>query len=255
MVNGTATRDGIAGATSWKEGNGRLAAPTDSVEALFGTDVFTERVMQQRLPKDVFKRLLRTIRHGEPLDKGVADVVASAMKDWAIERGATHYTHWFQPLTGLTAEKHDAFIIPDGHGGALSEFTGSALVQGEPDASSFPSGGLRATFEARGYTAWDCTSPVFLMRGPGTVTLCIPTVFVAWTGEALDKKTPLLRSMQALDEQAMRILRIFGADAGVSRVTCTIGAEQEYFLIDRNYFYERQDLLLCDRTLFGSRPP
>jgi glutamine synthetase len=249
-----------SGAGGWKDtGNGRAASaaggPVDSVEALFGADVFTERVMQQRLPKDVFKRLLRTIQHGETLDKGVADVVASAMKDWAVERGATHYTHWFQPLTGLTAEKHDAFIVPDGHGGAMSEFTGSALVQGEPDASSFPSGGIRATFEARGYTAWDCTSPVFLNRGPGTVTLCIPTAFVSWTGEALDKKTPLLRSMEAISEQALRVLRIFGSDQGVSRVVCTIGAEQEYFLIDRNYYYDRQDLVTCDRTLFGARPP
>jgi glutamine synthetase len=225
------------------------------VDELFASDVFTERVMQQRLPKDVFKKLVRTIQHGEPLDPLLADVVASAMKEWAMERGATHYTHWFQPLTGLTAEKHDAFLTPDGHGGAVSEFTGSALVQGEPDASSFPSGGIRGTFEARGYTAWDCTSPVFLNRSAGTATLCIPTAFVSWTGEALDKKTPLLRSMEALSEQAMRILKIFGTDAGVTRVAATLGCEQEYFLIDRGFYFDRDDLKACDRTVFGAKPP
>lgn len=225
------------------------------VDETFGADVFTEKVMQQRLPKEVFKQMLRTIQHGDPLDPALADVVASAMKEWAMERGATHYTHWFQPLTGLTAEKHDAFLTPDGRGGAVSEFTGSALVQGEPDASSFPSGGIRGTFEARGYTAWDCTSPVFLNRSAGTATLCIPTAFVSWTGEALDKKTPLLRSMEALSEQAMRILKVFGSDSGVTRVTATLGCEQEYFLIDRNYYFERDDLRACDRTVFGARPP
>jgi glutamine synthetase len=226
-----------------------------SVESYFAADVFTERVMRQRLPKDVFKRLQRTIKLGERLDHDLADVVAAAMKDWAIEQGATHYTHWFQPLTGLTAEKHDAFMVPDGQGGALSEFTGSALVQGEPDASSFPSGGLRATFEARGYTAWDCTSPVFLNRNAGAVTLCIPTAFVSWTGEALDKKTPLLRSMDALSHQALRLLRLFKVDHGVNRVMTTAGAEQEYFLIDREDYFDRPDLLTCDRTLFGTKPP
>jgi glutamine synthetase len=228
---------------------------SDRVDQTFASDVFTEKVMQQRLPKDVFKRLQRTITHGEPLDPALADVVASAMKEWAIEHGATHYTHWFQPLTGLTAEKHDAFLVPDGHGGAVSEFTGSALVQGEPDASSFPSGGLRATFEARGYTAWDCTSPVFLNRNAGTATLCIPTAFVSWTGEALDKKTPLLRSMDVVSAQALRILKVFGSDAGVTRVTATLGCEQEYFLIDRSYYFDRDDLKACDRTLFGAKPP
>lgn len=228
---------------------------TDNVTQTFGCDVFNERVMRQRLPKDVFKRLQRTIKHAEPLDHELADVVAAAMKDWAIEQGATHYTHWFQPLTGTTAEKHDAFLVPDGQGGALSEFSGSALVQGEPDASSFPSGGLRATFEARGYTAWDPTSPVFLNRAGGGVTLCIPTAFVSWTGVALDHKTPLLRSMDALSEQALRILKIFGTDQGVNRVMCTAGAEQEYFLIDRSYYFDRPDLLACDRTLFGAKPP
>ncbi len=224
-------------------------------ERNFAADVFTERVMQQRLPKDVFRALQRTIRLGEPLRHEAADVIAAAMKDWALENGATHYTHWFQPLTGQTAEKHDAFLSPDGSGGAMTEFTGAALVQGEPDASSFPSGGLRATFEARGYTAWDCTSPVFLNRSGGSVTLCIPTVFVSWTGEALDKKTPLLRSIDALSEQALRILRLFGTDAGVARVTATLGPEQEYFLIDRELFFERPDLVTCDRTVIGARPP
>ncbi len=224
-------------------------------EELFAEDVFTERVMRQRLPKDVFKALQRTLTRGERLNPHLADVVAAAMKDWAIERGATHYTHWFQPLTGQTAEKHDAFITPDGHGGALTEFTGSALVQGEPDASSFPSGGIRATFEARGYTAWDCTSPVFLSRNAGSVTLCIPTAFVSWTGEALDHKTPLLRSMDAVSEQAIRLLKIFNAHHGVNRVTATCGCEQEYFLVDRDYFYSRPDMIACERTLFGARPP
>lgn len=247
-------------APSWASTeNGRMnTGPRDNVEKVYGQDVFSERLMQQRLPKDVFRRLQRTIKLGERLDPAVADVVASAMKDWAVENGATHYTHWFQPLTGLTAEKHDAFIVPDGHGGAISEFTGSALVQGEPDASSFPSGGLRSTFEARGYTAWDPTSPVFLNRGGPSgeaVTLCIPTAFVSWTGEALDGKTPLLRSMEAVSEQAMRVLRIFNAAQGVNRVLATLGAEQEYFLIDRKHYFHRQDLMACDRTLFGARPP
>jgi glutamine synthetase len=225
------------------------------VEQTFADDVFTLRVMQQRLPRDVFKAIQRTLAHGEPLDHSVADVVASAMKEWAMERGATHYTHWFQPLTGLTAEKHDAFLVPDGDGSAMSEFTGSALVRGEPDASSFPSGGIRATFEARGYTAWDCTSPVFLNRNGGTVTLCIPTAFVSWTGEALDQKTPLLRSMEALSAQAMRVLKVFGADQGVTNVIATLGCEQEYFLIDRDLFYRREDLATCDRSVFGAKPP
>ncbi|TVQ62628.1 MAG: glutamine synthetase type III [Phycisphaerales bacterium] len=237
---------------------GRLAQNISarySVEQAFGTDVFTERVMQQRLPKDVFKRLQRTINDGVRLDPDVADIVAASMKDWAVENGASHYCHWFQPLTGLTAEKHDAFMVPDGTGGAVSEFTGLSLVQGEPDASSFPSGGLRATFEARGYTAWDPTSPVFLRRGLNHTTLCIPTAFVSWTGEALDKKTPLLRSMDALSAQAIRVLKIFGTDAGVRRVTSTVGAEQEYFLVDREDYFQREDLSTCNRTLIGAAPP
>ena len=235
------------------------ASPLDPansrVDGIFGVDVFSRRVMRQRLPKEVFKSLVRTIDQGEPLDPRMADVVAAAMKDWAIERGATHYTHWFQPLTGLTAEKHDSLIAPDGQGGVVFNFSGSELVQGEPDASSFPSGGLRATFEARGYTAWDPTSPTFLMRGDNSVTLCIPTAFVSWTGEALDTKIPLLRSMEALSNQAMRILRVFGTDAGVNRVITTVGPEQEYFLVDRELYFERPDLVTSERTLFGARPP
>ncbi len=232
----------------------RPAVRSGSIDEIFGRDVFSERVMQKRLPKDVFESLQRTIRMGEPLDPASADTIATAMKDWAIEYGATHYTHWFQPMTGLTAEKHDSFVTPDGAGGAVFEFSGKELVQGEPDASSFPSGGMRATFEARGYTAWDATSPVFLDRGANNVTLCIPTVFVSWTGEALDKKTPLLRSIEALNTQAMRILHLLGNVDGASRVTPTIGAEQEYFLIDRHFYFDRPDLLICNRTLLGAKP-
>ena len=228
--------------------------PQTPIEKVFGRDVFNERVMRERLTKGVFQSLQRTLRHGEPLDRAAADTIANAMKDWAIERGATHYTHWFQPLTGLTAEKHDSFINPDGAGGAVVEFSGRQLVQGEPDASSFPSGGMRATFEARGYTAWDATSPVFLNRAGGNVTLCIPTVFVSWTGDALDKKTPLLRSIEALSAQAMRILNLFGAADGATRVITTVGAEQEYFLIDRRFAFARPDLMMCGRTLLGAKP-
>ncbi|HXE57945.1 MAG TPA: glutamine synthetase III [Gemmatimonadales bacterium] len=227
----------------------------ERVDSIFGSDVFSRRVMQQRLPKEIYRSLIRTIDHGEPLDPKVADVVAAAMKDWAIENGATHYTHWFQPLTGLTAEKHDSLMSPDGNGGVIFNFSGADLVQGEPDASSFPSGGLRATFEARGYTAWDPTSPAFLMRGERNVTLVIPTAFVSWTGEALDTKIPLLRSMEAISKQALRILKIFGTDVGVTRVVTTVGPEQEYFLVDRELYFQRPDLVTCERTLFGARPP
>jgi glutamine synthetase len=234
---------------------GALNGNGGSLDALFGRDVFTSRVMRQRLPKEIHRSLLRTIDHGAPLDPTVADVVAATMKDWAIENGATHFTHWFQPLTGLTAEKHDSLASPDGAGGVVYNFSGADLVQGEPDASSFPSGGLRATFEARGYTAWDPTSPAFLMRDSGMVTLVIPTAFVSWTGEALDTKLPLLRSMEALSKHALRILRLFGTDAGVSRVFTTVGPEQEYFLVDRELYFRRPDLVTCERTLFGARPP
>jgi glutamine synthetase len=227
-----------------------VASPTE----IFGLNVFTKTVMQQRLPKSVYQSVLGTIEHSAMLDPSVADVVASAMKDWAIEKGATHYAHVFYPLTGLTAEKHDSFLEPEGSGHALVEFAGKTLVQGEPDASSFPNGGLRATFEARGYTAWDVTSPAYILENPNGNTLCIPTVFVSWTGEALDHKTPLLRSQQALGVHATRILHLFGhhkPDAVVSFA----GAEQEYFLIDRSFYFARPDLLASGRTLFGAKPP
>ena len=221
---------------------------------LFGSNVFSTKVMKIRLPKEIYKSVLATVDEGAKLDSSVADVVASAMKDWAIEKGATHYTHVFYPLTGSTAEKHDSFLTPDGAGGALSEFSGQQLIQGEPDASSFPSGGLRATFEARGYTAWDVTSPAYILENPNGTTLCIPTAFISWTGEALDKKTPVLRSMQALDIHANRILSLFGHDE-IGRVRSTAGPEQEYFLVDRNFYYARPDLLNAGRTLFGAPSP
>ena len=232
-----------------------MAATEPRIDRIFGQECFDLRVMRDRLPKQAFRALQKTMGSGEPLNLDVADVVASAMKDWATERGATHFTHWFQPLTGATAEKHDAMVVPDGQGNAVVQLSGNDLVLGEPDASSFPSGGLRATFEARGYTAWDPTSPAFIIRGPNFATLCIPTAFVSWTGEALDKKTPLLRSIDALSKQAMRILKLFGTDAGVSRVNTTLGSEQEYFLVDAAFYYERPDLVTCDRTLFGAKPP
>ncbi|MHB8170764.1 MAG: glutamine synthetase III family protein [Thermincolia bacterium] len=224
-----------------------------SLTELFGSNVFNDSAMKQRLPKETYKALQRTIKQGLSLDPAVADVVAGAMKDWAIERGATHFTHWFQPMTGVTAEKHDAFISPTGDGKVFLEFSGKELIKGEPDASSFPSGGLRATFEARGYTAWDCTSPAFLKEDTAGVTLCIPTVFISYTGVALDKKTPLLRSMEALNKQALRVLKLFGNKA--KKVITTVGPEQEYFLIDKKYYQERRDLVLSGRTLFGAMPP
>lgn len=254
MIDGSTRREALARVADFHLEEGLEWAPNLSVQQVFGEDVFSERVMRERLPKDVYKRLQRTIQYGEPLDQAVADTVANAMKDWALEHGATHYTHWFQPLTGTTAEKHDSFLSPDGQGGVITEFSGASLVQGEPDASSFPSGGVRATFEARGYTAWDVTSPVWLNRSTNSVTLCIPTVFVSYGGEALDKKTPLLRSMDAVSRQAMRILRLFGTDVGVRRISATCGAEQEYFLIDRHYYLARPDLLMAGRTLFGAKP-
>jgi glutamine synthetase len=221
---------------------------------LFGVNVFNEEVQRARLPKPVFKALQKTIRRGEPLDPAVADAVAVAMKDWAMEKGATHFTHLFQPMTGITAEKHDSFLTPSETGRAIAEFSGKELIKGEPDASSFPSGGLRATFEARGYTAWDPTSPSYIVEHPNGSTLVIPTAFLSWTGEALDKKTPLLRSMDALSTQALRILRLFGNETA-QRVYTTVGPEQEYFLIDKNFFYARPDLINCGRTLFGAKPP
>jgi glutamine synthetase len=224
------------------------------IKDLFGVNVFNEQVQRERLPKPVFKALQRTIKQGAPLDPSIADAVANAMKDWAIERGATHFTHQFQPMTGLTAEKHDSFVQPTADGTAIVEFSGKELVRGEPDASSFPSGGLRATFEARGYTAWDPTSPAYIREAPNGATLVIPTAFLSWTGEALDKKTPLLRSMEALSNQALRILRLFG-NTDARKVFTTVGPEQEYFLIDKNFFYARPDLINAGRTLFGAKPP
>jgi glutamine synthetase len=221
---------------------------------IFGQNVFTKAVMQQRLPKPVFKSVMATIEHSKPLDPTVADIVAAAMKDWAMEKGATHYAHVFYPLTGLTAEKHDSFLEPGGDGSAIAEFAGKTLTQGEPDASSFPSGGLRATFEARGYTGWDVTSPAYILENPNGNTLCIPTVFVSMTGEALDHKTPLLRSQQAMAAQAERVLRLFGHE-NPDAVVSFAGAEQEYFLIDRSFFLSRPDLLNAGRTLFGAKAP
>src|SRR3954462_5677999 len=223
------------------------------IKDLFGASVFGETVQRERLPKPIFKALQKTIKQGAPMDPNVADAFASALRDWALEKGATHFTHQFQPMTGITAEKHDSFISPNGDGTAIAEFSGKELVRGEPDASSFPSGGLRATFEARGYTAWDPTSPPYIMGGPNGATLVIPTAFVSWTHEALDKKTPLLRSMDALSAQAKRILKLFGKN--VSKVFTTVGPEQEYFLIDRQFFLARPDLVNAGRTLFGAPPP
>jgi glutamine synthetase len=222
-------------------------------ETVFGSLVFNDEVQQARLPKNVYHALRRTITHAEALDLSAADAIAKAMKEWAVEHGATHYTHWFQPLTGITAEKHDSFLNPTADGKAVAEFSGKELIKGEPDASSFPSGGMRSTFEARGYTAWDPTSAPWLLESGGAVTLVIPTAFVSWTGEALDKKTPLLRSMEALSKQAVRVLKLFGSHA--ERVVTTCGPEQEYFLIDRYFYLSRPDLINAGRTLFGAKPP
>ena len=223
----------------------------DEVTSIFGENVFNETVMKARLPKETYKQLMKTIEGGEKLDPSVATVVANAMKDWALEKGATHYTHWFQPLTGITAEKHDSFISPIDGGKVIMEFSGKELVQGEPDASSFPSGGIRATFEARGYTAWDPTSYAFIKDG----TLCIPTAFCSYTGEALDKKTPLLRSMQAISKEAVRVLHLFEGNENVTSVKTTVGPEQEYFLVDKEVYDKREDLIYTGRTLFGAKAP
>lgn len=231
-----------------------LTMQKNVIENVFGTKVFNDDVMQQYLPKKTYAALKSTIENGEELAPDVANVVAHAMKEWAIENGATHYTHWFQPMTGFTAEKHDSFLSAESDAHAVLEFSGKELIKGEPDASSFPSGGLRATFEARGYTAWDCTSPAFLREDAIGTVLCIPTAFCSYTGEALDKKTPLLRSMEAISKQAVRILRLFG-DEEVTSISCSVGPEQEYFLIDRERFLEREDLIFTGRTLFGSMPP
>jgi glutamine synthetase len=229
-------------------------APSKTAE-LFGSLVFNDKEQKARLPKPAYNALRATITRGQPLDDSTADAIATALKEWAVEHGATHYTHWFQPLTGITAEKHDSFLSPTSDGTAIAEFRGKELIKGEPDASSFPSGGMRSTFEARGYTAWDPTSPPWLhVNGNGnSVTLVIPTAFVSWTGEALDKKTPLLRSMEAVSKQAVRVLKLFGSTA--ERVFATCGPEQEYFLIDRNFYFARPDLINAGRTLFGATPP
>jgi glutamine synthetase len=243
-------------AAQWTPNGGTLGAPDLTVpdNQIFGSNVFTPAVQRQRLPREIFRRLSQTLASGEPLDTSLADAVALAMKEWALEKGATHYTHWFQPLTGSTAEKHDSFYAPTGEGTALAEFSGKELIQGEPDASSFPTGGIRATFEARGYTAWDPSSPAFILENPNGAVLCIPTAFASWTGEALDHKIPLLRSMDALSKSATRALRLFGDDAA-QRVFTTVGPEQEYFLIDEQYYFERPDLITTGRTLFGAKPP
>ncbi len=230
-----------------------VTAATKKMTDEFGSLTFNEEVQRARLPKDVYRALRRAVAQSEPLDSSVGDIIASALKDWAVEHGATHYTHWFQPMTGITAEKHDSFLSPTPDGRAVAEFSGKELIRGEPDASSFPSGGMRSTFEARGYTAWDPTSPPWLHVTSNGTTLVIPTAFVSWTGEALDKKTPLLRSMQAVSKQAVRILKLFGSKA--TRVQATCGPEQEYFLIDRQFYFNRPDLINAGRTLFGAKPP
>jgi len=251
------TREKNVTAARWSV-NGNALGATDLTEPgnqTFSANVFSPVVQRQALPKHVYRQLQSTVENGEPLDSTLADQVAQAMKEWAMSRGATHYTHWFQPLTGSTAEKHDSFYGPSADGStAIAEFSGKELIQGEPDASSFPTGGIRATFEARGYTAWDPTSPAFLLENPNGTLLCIPTAFVSWTGEALDNKTPLLRSMDALSRSAVRALRLLG-DEAAQRVFTTMGPEQEYFLVDEQYFYERPDLVNCGRTLFGAKPP
>jgi glutamine synthetase len=243
-------------AAKWSVNGNAMGAPdlTNSDNQVFGANVFSPLIQRQRLPKDVYRKLSKTLATGEALDTSLADAVALAMKEWALEKGATHYAHVFQPLTNLTAEKHDSFYGPTGEGTALAEFSGKELIQAEPDASSFPTGGLRATFEARGYTAWDPTSPAFILENPNGALLCIPTAFVSWTGEALDNKIPLLRSMDALSKSAMRALKLFGNESA-ARIFTTVGPEQEYFLIDEQYYFERPDLMTTGRTLFGAKPP
>ncbi len=245
--------DTLAAAKSWSPNPNGKSEGAMNITEIFGENTLQHEDLKERLPKAVWKDIEKTMYEGEQLNPNVADAVAVAMKDWATEKGATHFTHWFQPLTGLTAEKHDSFITPNQGGGAIAEFSGSDLIQGEPDASSFPSGGLRQTFEARGYTAWDPTSPAFIMENQNGSYLCIPTAFASWTGEALDHKTPLLRSNEALDNQAKRALKLF--DVNTKRVTSTVGCEQEYFLIDQEFFYRRPDLMTSGRTLVGAKPP
>jgi glutamine synthetase len=252
-MGSSALHDATQGIIDWGKNSAKTAQPRTKATEIFGSLTFNDDIQRRRLPRDAYKALRRTITQGQPLDPSIADVIATAMKDWAIEYGATHYTHWFQPLTGITAEKHDSFIAPSPEGRAVAEFAGKELIKGEPDASSFPSGGMRSTFEARGYTAWDPTSPPWLLVGQNGTTLVIPTAFVSWTGESLDTKTPLLRSIEALSKQAVRILRLFGSKA--ERVATTCGPEQEYFLIDRHFYFARPDLINAGRTLFGARPP
>lgn len=253
MSGNQSRQDAIKAVTNYVSTTEPLSYADKSVGEIFGSNVFSLKVMEERLPKKVFNSIKKTIETSGQLDPTIADAVATAMKDWAVSKGATHYTHVFYPLTGLTAEKHDGFLSPDGNGGAMAEFSGKFLIQGEPDASSFPSGGLRATFEARGYTAWDVTNPAYILENPNGTFLCIPTAFVSWTGEALDKKTPLLRSNQALNAQVKRVLQLFGRDKD-EPVQCFAGPEQEYFLVDRNFYFERPDLQLIGRTLFGAKP-
>ncbi|HEY2158172.1 MAG TPA: glutamine synthetase III, partial [Isosphaeraceae bacterium] len=253
MGHANARQSAVASVTAWKSNGSRVPPRENGIGEEFGVNVFSDKLMKEKLPDKIYKALRETIKKGAPLDPSVADAVADAMKEWAIAKGATHYTHWFQPMTGLTAEKHDSFLAPTDEGTAIAEFSGGELVRGEPDASSFPSGGIRATFEARGYTAWDPTSPAFILENPNGTTLCIPTAFCSWTGEALDKKTPLLRSMQALSKQAVRVLKLFGSKA--THVTTTAGPEQEYFLIDKTFYHARPDLINAGRTLFGAKPP
>src|ERR1700733_13158701 len=255
MTASVARLGAVASANGHQSGSSWASEYMDHpITKIFGANVFGISAMKAHLPKDVFKSLKRTIDSGQTLDPKIADVVAAAMKDWALSRGATHYAHVFYPLTGLTAEKHDSFFSPDGEGNAIAEFSGKKLVQGEPDASSFPSGGIRATSEARGYTAWDVTSPAYLMETENGITLCIPTAFVSWTGEALDTKTPVLRATAALNAQAQRVLKLFGHESPAP-VTSFAGCEQEYFLIDKNFYNARPDLLNAGRTLFGAKPP
>jgi len=253
MSGNEARLKAISAVINYKPISEPLSFADDPTGELFAVNVFNGKDMKERLPDAIYDSIMETIEEGKVLDTSTADAVALAMKDWAIEKGATHYAHVFYPLTGLTAEKHDSFLSPIGDGSALARFTGRQLIQGEPDGSSFPTGGIRPTFEARGYTAWDVTSPAYVLENPNGTTLCIPTVFVSWTGEALDKKTPVLRSMKALNEQAQRVLALFGDHDG-SRVTPMAGAEQEYFLIDQNFFLARPDLITADRTLFGAKP-
>jgi glutamine synthetase len=250
------TRQQNVTAAQWSANGAALGAPdlTEPGSYPFGANVFSVAVQKERLPKDVFKQLQATLQRGKALDPSLADAVAKEMREWAMERGATHFTHWFQPLTGSTAEKHDSFYAPVGDGTAIAEFSGKELIQGEPDASSFPTGGVRATFEARGYTAWDPTSPAFIFENPNGALLCIPTAFASWTGEALDHKIPLLRSMDALSTTAVRALKLLG-DSEAQRVFTTVGPEQEYFFIDEQYYFERPDLYTTGRTLFGAKPP